>query len=185
MPSRLLELTDQLAVKVKQVDKYLQSNNLPEPSFDIHGPLDMEIQSADVEAARIAAIEASMELQDLLLGPTMLLRPVVCPLPTLLALRDSTEKLTIQCTPAVQCNKSTSHLQIRHRCKGAHARRHILPGPCQPLRHVRARLEKDLALCHVLSPRIRGTSERIRVSLCRFTCHSGEERGQRRPGGNV
>ena len=95
MPSRILELVDQLSVKVKQVDNYLQSNNLPEPSFDMHGPLDMEIQSADVEAARIAAIEASMELQDLLLGPTMLLRPIVRPLPTLATLRDNAEMLTI------------------------------------------------------------------------------------------
>lgn len=78
MHSQIVELANQLVRNVNDVNAYLLSNDLPQPSFDVDGPLELGTQSApDVEAARISAIEATMELQDLLLGPTMLLRPIV------------------------------------------------------------------------------------------------------------
>ena len=76
-------LAKQILAKVNDVDDYLDSNNLAQPSFDVDGPVDFKIKSAEVEAARIAAIEATMELQDLLLGPTMLLRPIVRATPSM------------------------------------------------------------------------------------------------------
>lgn len=77
MDSRIVELATRILATTTKVDGHLRSNNLLQPSFDIDGPLDLDIKSPEVEAARISAIEASIELQDLLLGPTMLLRPMV------------------------------------------------------------------------------------------------------------
>ena len=78
MESRILQLVNQLVHNVDNVNSYLQSNSLPQPSFDLDAPLELGTKSApDVEAARISAIEATIELQDLLMGPTMLLRPMV------------------------------------------------------------------------------------------------------------
>lgn len=41
--------------------------------------LEFQKDAPEIEKARIAAIEASMELQDLLTGPIQLLRPIVRP----------------------------------------------------------------------------------------------------------
>ena len=77
MDSRIVQLAKQILEKTTEVDNYLQSHNLPQPSFKIEAPLDFSIDSTAVEGARRSAIEASTELQDLLIGPTMILRPVV------------------------------------------------------------------------------------------------------------
>lgn len=78
MQPQIVQLANQLVRNVNDLNTYLQSNDLPQPSFNVDGPIELGTQSApDVEAARISAIEATMELQDLLLGPTMLLRPIV------------------------------------------------------------------------------------------------------------
>ena len=77
MDSQIVKLAKQILANVNDVDGYLGSSNLAQPSFDVNGPADFTIKSAKVEASRISAIEATMELQDLLLGPKMLLRPIV------------------------------------------------------------------------------------------------------------
>ena len=77
MDSRIVELAKQILINVNDVNEFLEANSLAQPSFHVDGPVDFNIKSADVEASRMAAIEATMELQDLLLGPTMLLRPIV------------------------------------------------------------------------------------------------------------
>lgn len=77
MDSRIVELAKSILVNTNEVDAYLTSNRLPQPSFSIDGPIEFGTNSPDVNRARISAIEATMELQDLLLGPTMLLRPIV------------------------------------------------------------------------------------------------------------
>ena len=78
MASRIVELASQLTSNVDQVNNHLKSHDLPQPSFDVNAPFELELDSPDVEKARISAIEATIELQDLLMGPTMLLRPIVC-----------------------------------------------------------------------------------------------------------
>ena len=77
--SRVSHLSEQIATNVARLHGYWKSHNLPFPSFDIDGPVDVSISTdhAEIEAARIAAIEASMELQDLLQGPMLSLRPIV------------------------------------------------------------------------------------------------------------
>lgn len=69
-----------LSANVERVVKHMHLNNIPEPSFDVDGPQELRFQAEEIEAARISAIETSMEIQDLLLGPTMLLRPIVSPI---------------------------------------------------------------------------------------------------------
>lgn len=77
MESRIVELAKSILVNTNELDAYLTSNKLPQPSFSIDGPIEFGTNSPGVNRARISAIEATMELQDLLLGPTMLLRPIV------------------------------------------------------------------------------------------------------------
>lgn len=76
--SRITELATLVQANTAKVDQYLQENNLPFPSFDEQGPVDFKIESDEIQNARTVAMEASLELHDLLLGPSMCLRPVVC-----------------------------------------------------------------------------------------------------------
>lgn len=75
--SRITELATLVQANTAKVDKYLRQHNLPFPSFNEDGPVDFQIDSDEVQNARTAAMEASLELHDLLLGPSMCLRPVV------------------------------------------------------------------------------------------------------------
>lgn len=77
--SRVAQLSELIATNVAKLEGYWKSHNLPFPSFDVDGPVDMNLStdSPEIEAARMVAIEASMELQDLLQGPTASLRPIV------------------------------------------------------------------------------------------------------------
>lgn len=75
--SRILELAKAVHANTEKLDAYLNENNLPFPSFEEHGAVDFGIKSQEVEGARVAAMEAAIELHDLLLGPAMLTRPVV------------------------------------------------------------------------------------------------------------
>ena len=76
-PSRIAELATQIAENTTKVDDYIAANGIPSPSFDADGPTDLVMQSPEIEKARLAAIGASMELQDLLQGPVACLRPAV------------------------------------------------------------------------------------------------------------
>ena len=84
MGSQLIQLAKQILASAEEVDTYLRSHNLPQPSFNVDSPLDLDIRSPPAEKARLSAIEAAIELQDLLMGPTMILRPVVRLAPCLL-----------------------------------------------------------------------------------------------------
>lgn len=79
MSSDLTKLTISLSANVERVVKHMHLNNIPEPPFHVDGPQELHLQDEEIEAARISAIETSTEIQDLLLGPTMLLRPIVSP----------------------------------------------------------------------------------------------------------
>lgn len=77
-PSRIAELASIIARKTAKVDEYLQSHDRPSPSFDVDCPPDLGIppHATEIEEARMEAIEASIELQELLQGPASLLRPI-------------------------------------------------------------------------------------------------------------
>ncbi len=76
MNSKIGELSSIIAQKTAQVDEYLSTHKQPSPSFEIDGPLDLHLPE-EVEKARVVAIDASQELNDLLRGPVALVRPVV------------------------------------------------------------------------------------------------------------
>ena len=77
MPSRIVELARHLLENVSTLDDYLNAQNLPTPSFDVHGPINVEIESSEVVDARDAAIDASTELSELLQGPIKCMLPQV------------------------------------------------------------------------------------------------------------
>ncbi|KAK7751322.1 hypothetical protein SLS62_006728 [Diatrype stigma] len=69
--SRILELSSRIAANTTKLDNYLTSKNLPSPSFDVEGPRDTLVpkDETEVEAARVAIIDDTMELRRLVLGP--------------------------------------------------------------------------------------------------------------------
>ncbi len=78
MPSsRIAELAALVQSNTDKVDRYLREHHLPSPSFDEDGPVDFGIESKEIQDARTVAMDASMELHELLLGPSLCLRPVV------------------------------------------------------------------------------------------------------------
>ncbi|KAG8527118.1 uncharacterized protein KY384_008547 [Bacidia gigantensis] len=76
--SRVSQLVCSISSNTATVEAYLESQGLPSPSFNVDAPRDLGIppDANDIEDARRAALEATIELQDLLQGPTALLRPV-------------------------------------------------------------------------------------------------------------
>lgn len=76
--TRIADLAAQIQENTAKVDQYLREKSLPSPSFDVDGPVDFNIEDEDIQEAREKALESSLELHQLLLGPAMCLRPVVC-----------------------------------------------------------------------------------------------------------
>ena len=73
--ARILELATRILHDTSKVNDYLTSKGLPQPSFDIDGPTNLNFESPDANGARMNAIAASIELIDLLQGPVGCLRP--------------------------------------------------------------------------------------------------------------
>ena len=76
--SRIAGLGALFQANAAKVDSYLREHNLPFPFFEEDGPTDLKIESERIQEARTIAIEASLELHDLLLGTSMCLCLVVC-----------------------------------------------------------------------------------------------------------
>ena len=77
--SRIAQLAALIANNVATVDNHVHAQSLDSPSFDVDCTTDIGafIRYPDVENARVATIEAAMELQDLLQGSVALLAPPV------------------------------------------------------------------------------------------------------------
>lgn len=75
--TKIAELAAQIQENTAKVDRYLQSRELPSPSFHEDGPVDFNIEDEKVQEAREIALDSSLELHQLLLGPALCLRPVV------------------------------------------------------------------------------------------------------------
>lgn len=77
--SDIVRLAGLITASTNILDGHLKVHNLPPPSFDVDGPIEfgMLAEHPEIERARTTAIEASMELSDLLQGPIALLRPSV------------------------------------------------------------------------------------------------------------
>ena len=76
MASEIAKLAASVLTNTVKIDDFLQTNKLPSPSFHEDGPIDFGL-SPEVESARVAALEASLRLHDLLRGPVELIRPTV------------------------------------------------------------------------------------------------------------
>lgn len=114
---RIIELAVQIQENTAKVDEYLRNKGLPSPSFDEDGPVDFQIEDGEIQIAREKALDSSLELHQLLLGPAMCLRPVVS-IQTPQALRSPTDEVST----AVEWREPTGHLQIRHRLSRPHPR---------------------------------------------------------------
>lgn len=75
--TRIAELAIRIQQNTLNVDEYMRRNGLPSPTFDEDGPVDFNIHSREVHEARAIAIDSTLELHQLLLGPALCLRPVV------------------------------------------------------------------------------------------------------------
>ena len=75
--TRIAELALRIQENTSKVDDYMRQNGLPSPTFDEDGPVDFNIQSSEIEEARVEVIDSTLELHQLLLGPAQCLRPVV------------------------------------------------------------------------------------------------------------
>lgn len=67
--TKITQLAALIEENTAKVNDYLQDKGLPSPSFDEDGPVDFGIESEDIRNARVTALESSLELHDLLLGP--------------------------------------------------------------------------------------------------------------------
>ena len=62
------------------INSHIQDNHLPQPSFDVDGPVHVRYGAPGnpAEDARINTINACLELSELLLGPSQLNLQTVC-----------------------------------------------------------------------------------------------------------
>ncbi|KAK8136213.1 O-methyltransferase [Apiospora sp. TS-2023a] len=69
--TRIVELSSRIAANTAKLNAFLVSNNLPFPSFDLNGPTDSPIpkDNTEMETARVAVIDDTLELRRLMLGP--------------------------------------------------------------------------------------------------------------------
>jgi hypothetical protein len=70
--SRIAQLATIIANQTQQIDTFLADSRLPHPSFDSDGPVELGLPP-NLEQARIAVLQATQELNDLLQGPRDLL----------------------------------------------------------------------------------------------------------------
>lgn len=75
--SRLVELSTSISEGTAILDQYLKDNNLPQPSFDDHEPIWDKDFSAEIQQARIAIQDATLELSELTMGSRKLLSQAV------------------------------------------------------------------------------------------------------------
>ncbi|KAK6223988.1 hypothetical protein LQW54_000134 [Pestalotiopsis sp. IQ-011] len=68
---RIVELSARIADNTAKVNEYLNAHHLPTPSIDVSAPLQSVIPKTEVEieAARVAIIDDTLELRRLMLGP--------------------------------------------------------------------------------------------------------------------
>jgi hypothetical protein len=76
--TRILALSQIIASQTALINKHLQDNNHPEPSFAADAPIEpIRETTPEVEKAKNAVIEAAIELRQLLEGPVKALVPEV------------------------------------------------------------------------------------------------------------
>lgn len=69
-------LATSILENASKLEAYLQDMGQPLPSFEQDYPPELPL-SSEMQAVRTSAVDACLELHDLLVGPAMLLRPTV------------------------------------------------------------------------------------------------------------
>lgn len=78
MASRIGQLADTIQRNTSMFDEYICTHGLQSPSFDPDGPLlEMDLPPV-IRAARLAVIDATQELRDLMIGPRETLMAMAC-----------------------------------------------------------------------------------------------------------
>ncbi|KAL4871199.1 S-adenosyl-L-methionine-dependent methyltransferase [Aspergillus spectabilis] len=72
--SRIVELAAHIRRRTADIDAYLQKEHLPSPNFDEDGPSELNLSSGDLAKARDDVLGATLELHQLILGPSLCLR---------------------------------------------------------------------------------------------------------------
>lgn len=67
----IAELSTIISENTRKVTLYLEQNGLPFPSFSVDAPMRSMIppEASDIEDARLAVIDATQRLRNLMLGP--------------------------------------------------------------------------------------------------------------------
>ena len=73
-PSRIAELASIISSNTSQVDDYVSTHNLPPLSFEPNGHLKQDTLPDTIQSAQHAILEATDELNALMLGPDGILR---------------------------------------------------------------------------------------------------------------
>ena len=78
-PSRIAELASIISSNTSQVDDYISTHGLPPLSFEPNGSLKPDTLPHGIQSAQNAILEATDELNALMLGPEGILRQhLVC-----------------------------------------------------------------------------------------------------------
>lgn len=76
--NRITELANSIQTNTSELDQYFSSHGIPTPSFDIETPLEIDLPD-DIEACRVAILEATDELHSLIMGPVQMINELkVC-----------------------------------------------------------------------------------------------------------
>ena len=69
--SRLLELTEIIAVNTKKINEFFKAEGKPDLSFNVDAPGDFPVpnSNAEIQLARRTVVNATQELHDLMVGP--------------------------------------------------------------------------------------------------------------------
>jgi hypothetical protein len=68
--SKLVELAQTISRETEKLDRHIEENDLPEPSFDVDAPLIFPKVSGELKKAREEVMRATKELRGLVAGPT-------------------------------------------------------------------------------------------------------------------
>ncbi|KAI1104559.1 S-adenosyl-L-methionine-dependent methyltransferase [Jackrogersella minutella] len=68
-PSKMMVLAQKISTETEKVEAYFQENGLQAPSFDVDAPSNFSGMPDDIARSRREIIQATKELQDLMVGP--------------------------------------------------------------------------------------------------------------------
>jgi hypothetical protein len=129
--SRIIQLAQKISAQTAVLDSHLQSNGLPQPSFDEDGPTEaFKEGTPDVQQAKSDVLEAMIELRQLIEGPMNNLLPPVSrsAWQWVNVLASTSEMLSSRAVE--QSFPTCSCLPVQTRIAGSCRLDHFIPRPC-------------------------------------------------------